>query len=107
MVSKGDVVPAGSAPTVQLVHQGADRWVLAVTGSVDRQGVEDLHEACRPEQVPVGATVVVDFTAMTGCPSALLLALVRIRDALGSTRSLHLVGLTEALESIALGTRAR
>jgi hypothetical protein len=55
----------------------------------------------------VGATVVVDFTGMTGCPSALLLALVRIRDRLGSTRTLQLVGLTEALESIALGTATR
>jgi hypothetical protein len=103
MVAKGDVVSASSVPTVELIHEGEHRRVLAVTGSVDRRGVEDLRDACRPEQVPVGATVVVDFTGMTGCPSALLLALVRIRDRLGSTRTLQLVGLTEALESIALG----
>jgi hypothetical protein len=94
---------SSSAASLRLVQDDALRRVLAVSGSVDRRGVEELGEACRPEQLSAGATVVIDFTAMTGCPSALLLALVRIRDQLGSTRRLQLVGLTEALQSIALG----
>ncbi len=105
-MTKGDVVAPGSAASLRLVQDGALRRVLVVTGSVDRRGVEELGEACRPERLAADATVVIDFTAMTGCPSALLLALVRIRDRLGAGRSLQLVGLTEALRSIVLGQPA-
>lgn len=93
--------------SVQVVDVAGHRHVLAVTGTVDRRGVEALHEACCPDRLPAGTTVVLDFTGMTGCPSALLLTLVRIRDRLGSSRRLHLVGLTEALEAITLGGPAR
>jgi hypothetical protein len=92
---------------MQLVDTGGNRHVLAVTGTVDRGGVEALRAACCPDGLPDDATLVLDFTGMTGCPSALLLALVRIRDRLGSSRRLQLVGLSEALESIAVGEPVR
>lgn len=88
---------------VRVVHRTQYRRVLAVSGTVDRDAIEDLREACRPDRVPEGTTLVIDFTAMTGCPSALLLVLLRINRDLGTSRHFRLDGLDEALVAIASG----
>ena len=75
--------------------------VILVQGDVDRVGIARLRLRCLGGPDGDVATVVVDFSGMTGCPSALFPELLRI-NALLQVRQigLRLVGLTEAVVGI-------
>lgn len=81
--------------------------VITVAGVVDRAGVAGLRGRCLAELDRGGAVAVaLDFTRITDCPSALLLALVQVNAAFRVARTpLHLIGLADAISTIVGRTR--
>jgi anti-anti-sigma regulatory factor len=80
--------------------------VITVRGNVDRHDIARLQERCRVEHASGATSIVIDFFRMTGCPSALLLALVQINAAMRTARvALHLIGLAEAIAAIVADAR--
>lgn len=91
----------------RVVSSGEGRHVVGVFGVLDRGGLHDLQEQCLPHRVPPHRCVVLDFHAMTGCPSALFGALLRIRARLAAASvPLALVGLDDAVRAIVTGASA-
>ena len=75
--------------------------VILVQGLVDRAGIARLRLRCLDGPDGDVATVVVDFSGMTGCPSALFPELLQINAQLQVRQvALRLVGLTEAVAGI-------
>jgi hypothetical protein len=75
---------------------------VRVDGAVDAYTLTQLQHRCYAE-LELGTTaLVLDFTGMTGCPSALFLVLSRIMaEFRPHTCSVELVGLLEAVTAIA------
>ncbi len=75
---------------------------IAVEGAVDRDAMERLSDRCQAARESGATAVVVDFTRMTDCPSALLLTLLQINARFRAARvPLHLIGLEGAVLAIA------
>jgi anti-anti-sigma regulatory factor len=75
--------------------------VILVRGDVDRFAMARLRQRCLGEPACGITGVVLDFSGMTGCSSALFVELVQINALLRGRRvALHLVGLGEAVAGI-------
>lgn len=71
---------------------------VALSGSLGHSEIDTLVELCSPARQRPGRDIVLDFTGMTECPSALLLAVTRIGRRLSAVPvRLRIVGLDEAL----------
>jgi hypothetical protein len=76
--------------------------VIAVEGAVDRDGIAQLLDRCAAARESGATAVVVDFTRMTACPSALFLTVLQVNARFRAARvPLHLIGLEEAVFAIA------
>ena len=80
---------------------------LHVRGHLDAAGVARLHEQCLDALEDGAAILELDFTGMTGCPSALFLVLSRVANACRRhARPLRLIGLADAVRTIVVPARA-
>lgn len=75
--------------------------VITVDGEVDRAAIAWLWGRCLAEAGRGARIVVIDFSRMTGCPSALFLTSSQIKARFRATTvALHLHGLTDAVSTI-------
>jgi hypothetical protein len=71
---------------------------VTLRGSLGQAEIDALVELCSPTRQQPGRDIVLDFTGMTECPSALLLTVARIGRRLSAVPvRLRIVGLDEAL----------
>jgi anti-anti-sigma regulatory factor len=106
MASRGvGVRSSGSALAAQFVHGERGSCVVRVNGAVYADSLMQLRHRCHAELERGTTALVLDFTGMTGCPSALFMVLSRIMAAAElHACSVELVGLVEALTTIAGGS---
>jgi len=74
-----------------------------VRGDLDQAGLVKLQDRCLVALRDGTTSLELDFTSMTGCPSALFAVLVRVGKAYRQQASqLQLVGLGDAVHAIVL-----
>ena len=89
---------AGGRGQVGVIPSLDVRNRVVLSGAVGHAEIDTLVELCSPAGHRPGRDVVLDFTDMTECPSALLLAVARIGRRLSALPvRLQIIGLDEAL----------
>ncbi len=89
---------AGGRGKVGVVPSPDVRNRVVLSGAVGHAEIDTLVELCSPARQRPGRDVVLDFTDMTECPSALLLTVARIGRQLSAMPvRLQIVGLDDAL----------
>lgn len=96
---------APGAITVDILESGPDRAAriccVRLRGEVDASTLVQLETRCHAELVHDTTILVLDFTGITACPSALFQVLSRIgRSFRRASGSVETVGLLEAITAI-------
>lgn len=97
-------VPSSTAGQAGLIPSPDVRNRVVLSGAVGLAEIDALVELCRPDRQQPGRDIVLDFTHMTECPSALLLTVLRIGRRLSTVPvGVEIVGLDEALHRMVTG----